>query len=106
MSPFDCQKEKLRNKIYSFDGIVQLSEILSWQSIYIHLDRSNNTKHIVNYTRSTFNKSILGTRLWTLRCMKEVNGVIHSSNSSKSGSDIDEADDIEVQESPCTNRDL
>jgi hypothetical protein len=28
--------------------------------------------------------------------MNEVNWVIHSSNSSKSGSDIDEADDIEV----------
>jgi hypothetical protein len=38
----------------------------------------------------------VGTRLWTFRCMNEVNWVMHSSNSSKSGSDIDEADDIEV----------
>ena len=34
--------------------------------------------------------------LWTLRCMNEVNWVMHPSNSSKSGSDIDEADGIEV----------
>ena len=34
--------------------------------------------------------------LGTLRCMNEVNWVMHPSNSSKSGSDIDEADGIEV----------